>query len=146
MQKILFVFLIVIALFVLLRGFMNVTNRTFALIDGHIFVLEVADTPEEIMRGLSYREFLGEDKGMLFVMPSTDIHEFWMNEMRFDLDFIWLDRLKIVEITTNVPAPRYSQEDPIRLKPSVPVNKVIELKAGTLESIQVKPGHRVWFW
>ena len=52
--------------------------------------LEVADTPNKIIEGLSYRENIPQKTGMLFVMPKEQIHEFWMKDCLTDMDIIFL--------------------------------------------------------
>lgn len=51
----------------------------------------VADTDEKRTRGLSGVENMSEQQGMLFVFNYPSKQGFWMNEMKFPLDIIWLD-------------------------------------------------------
>src|SRR3989338_5701660 len=50
----------------------------------------VADTPESRERGLSGRDGLASDEGMLFVFQNDGYHTFWMKDMLFSIDIIWL--------------------------------------------------------
>ncbi|HEY4483153.1 MAG TPA: DUF192 domain-containing protein [Candidatus Paceibacterota bacterium] len=98
--------------------------------------LEVADTDTTREQGLSGRTSMPDDNGMLFVFDEPDTHTFWMKDMLFDLDFIWLDANKtVVEITPNVSKDSY----PEFYAPSGPVLYMLELKAGTAarENIQI---------
>ncbi len=92
--------------------------------------LEVVSTPSDIARGLSGRDRIGAD-GMLFVFPSSTRPRFWMKEMKFDLDLIWIREKKIVEITPRVPAP--DPQTPLNqlptYVPSQPVDMVLEVEA-----------------
>lgn len=64
---------------------------------------EIADTDEERTRGLMYRDGLKEGKAMLFVFDRPSVYSFWMKNMRFSLDIIWIGAdLKIVDIKANV--------------------------------------------
>ncbi len=54
-------------------------------------VVDLALTPDQQSRGLSGRERMSENQGMLFVMQSPGRHGFWMKEMKFPLDIFWLD-------------------------------------------------------
>lgn len=75
-----------------------------------IFKLEIADEPEELARGLSGREKLPEDYGLLFVFPKPGRHGFWMKDMKFPIDIIWLDENKeIISITKNLEPNSYPQ-------------------------------------
>lgn len=95
------------------------------------FTVERVDNQEEQAKGLSGRDSIGSD-GMLFIFPSSSIAKFWMIDMQFDLDFIWINDGKVVEITPNVPKPEpgmLSSELPT-YQPSVPVNAMLEVNAG----------------
>src|SRR5687768_8240241 len=66
---------------------------------------EVADDEASRRQGLSGRERLGADEGMLFVLPG-DSPSFWMKGMRFPLDIIWIRQGRVVDISADVPPPR----------------------------------------
>jgi len=66
---------------------------------------EVAQTPESIIQGLSERKSLEENSGMYFVLGEKKIATFWMKDMLFSLDIIWIDNGKIVGINENVSVP-----------------------------------------
>ena len=104
-------------------------------IKDQIFKLEVADTLAKKQKGLADRESMPQNYGMIFIFEKKGIYSFWMKEMRFPLDFLWIDGDKIVEITRNVPVP--SDEDFLIYQPQVPVNKVIELNAGMAAAISL---------
>lgn len=93
--------------------------------------VEVVTSPESIEQGLSGRSEIGSD-GMLFVFGSDRMLSFWMKEMVFDLDLIWLRDGRVVEITRDVPHP--SPNTPLPklplYKPSTPVDMVLEVPAG----------------
>lgn len=61
--------------------------------------VELAIEEESQARGLSGRESLAEDEGMLFVFAKPDKYFFWMKDMKFAIDMIWLDKYgKIIYI------------------------------------------------
>ncbi len=63
------------------------------------FLVEVVKDREGLKKGLSEREFMPEDHGMLFVIDSSQEHAFWMKGMRFPLDIIFLgENMHIIEI------------------------------------------------
>jgi len=67
--------------------------------------VEVVSTPWEINRGLMYREGLDEGAGMLFVFGSERRHGFWMKNMKFSVDMIWIaGDGRVVHIEHSVPA------------------------------------------
>lgn len=97
----------------------------------HQLEVEVVDTPETITRGLSGRTEISAD-GMLFVFDQRRVPGFWMKEMQFDLDLVWIDGQKIIGITKNVPAPSpNTSESQLQLYyPPGLVDKVLEIPAG----------------
>lgn len=51
---------------------------------------EVVDNEEARMKGLSGRDNLADDEGMFFVFEKSDIYPFWMKDMKFAIDIIWI--------------------------------------------------------
>ena len=95
---------------------------------GNAFVdVEVALSPIVQARGLSGRKNLAEAAGMLFVYPESQIPSFWMKDMNFALDIIWLDEnLEIVDITYGATPESYPQS----FTPNSPVRYVLEVNSG----------------
>ena len=52
---------------------------------------EVVSRLADLRQGLSGRASLPTDHGMLFVFSKSDIYEFWMKDMKFPLDIIWIN-------------------------------------------------------
>ena len=99
-------------------------------------ILEIADTPEKRELGLSGRENLQEKTGMLFVFPAPDQPGFWMKDMKFALDFIWLDQdLKVTEIIENVSPETY----PEGYTPVEQIQYMLELTAGDALRYGIEP-------
>lgn len=90
-------------------------------------ILDLATTSAARSQGLSGRASLGSNAGMLFVFEEPGLYGFWMKEMKFSLDLIWLDsKGKVVDITTNLRPQTY----PKAFYPVSPVKYVIEVNAG----------------
>ena len=105
--------------------------RTIELTVGDsVLTVEVAETPPARAQGLSDRDSLAENTGMLFVFERADQYSFWMNRMRFGLDFLWLKDGAVVEVTANVPPPTALAPVPVSLSPAQAVNAIIEVPAG----------------
>jgi len=100
----------------------------------------VRDTMEGRSKGLSGVEKLKSDEGMLFVFPVASKYSFWMREMKFDLDFVWIKDDRVVEITENVSATGGVKS---RVGPSEAVNKVLEVNSGWVKKHGIKVGDRV---
>lgn len=64
-------------------------SRTIQLRGQTVRVL-LADTPETRQMGLSGRGRLAQDEGMLFIFSEDGTYAFWMKDMRFSIDILWL--------------------------------------------------------
>jgi len=107
------------------------------------FRIELALTAPEKAKGLGYRSDLPARHGMLFVYDHKEKYSFWMAGMRFPLDFVWIDANKIVEITKNIQPP--NGVDMHMVTPTVPVDKILELNAGEVDTYNLKVGDVVVF-
>ena len=56
------------------------------------FTLEIADNLRNQQRGLMYRESLPADRGMIFVFSEEEPRAFWMANVKFPLDILFLDK------------------------------------------------------
>ena len=101
--------------------------------------VEVADTSQKRSLGLGKRSRLKKDWGMLFVFEKRKTHRFWMKDMEFALDIIWLDNYRIIHILRNV-QPSIQGENPTILVPSDPANFVLEIEAGRASELRLKEG------
>ena len=60
---------------------------------------DVAITSELISKGLAVKNQLKENEAMLFIFEESAKHSFWMKDMKFPIDIIWLDSAsKVVHI------------------------------------------------
>ena len=79
--------------------------RGTIMIDDKILEVQIAETPAQHTRGLSWSEKLPYDEGMLFVFDGSGTRSMWMIGMLFNLDIIWLDEnYNVVAIEKNVPS------------------------------------------
>jgi YVTN family beta-propeller protein len=107
--------------------------------------VELADTPDKRAQGLSGRADLPENQGLLFVFERPGHYFFWMKEMRFPLDIIWINETgRIVEISQNVPVPA-ADAGLVSYGPPEPVQYVLEVNAGFAERNNIQIGERVDF-
>jgi len=105
--------------------------------DEKALVLEVSDNLLERQRGLSFRESLAIDAGMLFVFEKPDKHGIWMKDMNFSLDIIWLDEnFKVVNFKKDVSPDTF----PTAFTPSSPALYVIETNTGFVDRFSIKIG------
>lgn len=119
------------------------------VLNGKPFELEVAATRAHVEKGLSGRATLPENAGMLFCFPQSNILSFWMIDCLTDIDVAYVDRNgKVVSTDTmKAEAPQAAGESRdaymARLKRYPSADDAlfaIEVKAGALEKLGVKPG------
>ena len=89
-----------------------------------MYRVKIADTEEERSQGLSGVLSLKDDEGMLFLFPEEGYHTFWMKDMHFPLDLVWIDSSwNIVSTTKNATPESY----PTLFSPPRPVQYVLEI-------------------
>ncbi|MBI4406810.1 DUF192 domain-containing protein [Candidatus Micrarchaeota archaeon] len=98
------------------------------------FEAELALTPEQQTRGLSGRNPLENSKAMLFIFPQEEIHRFWMKDMQFSIDIVWISQNgTVVYIERN--AQPCSETCP-HIVPPAPAKYVLEVNAGGASEIK----------
>jgi len=111
-------------------------------IKGVTINVEIADTAAARERGLSGRASLGANQGMLFLFDEPDYYGFWMPDMKFNIDIVYIHDDKIVEIAENLPAPKVG-EDPATYFPRNAAERVLEVNAGVVKANSWKMGDAV---
>lgn len=108
------------------------------------FEVEVVQKEEERARGLMFREFLDENKGMLFIFSDSRPHSFWMKNTLIPLDMIWIDYAqRIVDIIPGVPP---CKADPCPVyTPKGSALYVLEVNAGLAQKAKMAVGERLEF-
>lgn len=152
MKKVLLIF----ALLLVLVGGMLFTQNYFkkgdfflfkkdptATINSHTFKLRVADSQKDREIGLSETESLAENQGMIFIFDKPDYYSFWMKNMKFPIDIIFINKDNIVMIQNNVQPPTTPTESPIIYSPTKPSDKVLEIQAGLSKKYNFKKGNMV---
>ena len=104
--------------------------------NSHSIQVEVVESSEDRQRGLSHREYLAEGHGMLFLSDRRP-QSFWMKDMNFDIDIIWIDNNVIIGFETNISHEKIPLES--YLSP-VPVDKVLEVNAGFVNKNSLEIG------
>jgi len=111
-------------------------------INGQSFSLQIAKTDQQRELGLGNRTSLPADQGMLFIFPQVQPECFWMKDMHFSLDMVWVNKNKqVVYIKHNVSPSTY----PDSFCPVQPVAYVIELNAGTTDTTGMRVGEALDF-
>ena len=76
---------------------------------------------------------------MVFPFNKADYYSFWMKDMKFPIDIIYLKDKKIVTIFENV-LPQSSDQNPEILNPEEPSDTVLEINAGLARKYNLKKG------
>lgn len=155
-KKLVFGLLLTLGSIMLLLGYFQSQDRGLSMpensmvkigklqIGDDVIKVELADTSEKITKGLSGRTKIGAD-GMLFMFAEKKIPGFWMIDMKFDLDMVWIRDNKIIFINKNVPAPAEGTP-PSQLEIYSPpglVDIVLEIPAGKSDQYGWKSGDAV---
>lgn len=105
---------------------------------------EVANTDEKRRIGLSDHESLAEGKGMLFTFDEKDtVPAFWMKDMTFAIDIIWINDDKIVQIDEANPELGVADQNLTLYKPTTPVDYVLEVAKGYSVNNEIRVGDSV---
>ena len=92
----------IIVLFLILYFKKSPVKYTIVKIDGTEIRAEIADTFTKRTKGLMFRKTLPENEGMLFIFGNEDYHNFWMMNMSFPIDIIFVKKEKrVVDIISN---------------------------------------------
>ncbi len=100
---------------------------------------ELADTPEKRQRGLSGHAPLAENQAMLFIFEKPDFYSFWMKDMAFPIDIIWLDGgFSVVGLAQNISPKSF----PKTFLPDSPAMYVLEIQAGLADKLGLVIGDK----
>ncbi len=120
----------------------KIEDIQYIKISGQKIKVDLALTSETRARGLSGRAVLKEDEGMLFVFENVDKYKFWMKDMNFPIDIIWIDEnQKVVYIQKNATPESY----PETFGGEQNSKYVLEVVSGFSEQSDLKEGDKVSF-
>lgn len=112
--------------------------------DGHCFIVELALTQDEQIRGLMFREKLSENRGMLFVFQEEANYSFWMKNTLIPLDIIWLNKEREVVFISKNAQPCPADLCPF-ISPGKPAQYVLEINSGITDKIGLHLGDKMSF-
>lgn len=113
-------------------------------IKARVFRAEVASTRQEQTKGFMFRASISPDAAMLFIYDQDGVYPFWMKNVKFPLDIIWIDAAKKIVYIKEDFAPCSSGDCPVEY-PADPARYVLEVMGGTARELGLKPGDRVDF-
>ena len=145
MRDVLLVFVLIfcaIILVFLVRGMKTSQGRV--RIAGHTeYQVDVATSLIAQAQGLSGRATMPEHTGMLFVFSQAAPRYFWMKDMNFALDFVWIRDGKVVGLNENIQPPSATKGKIDRINSNEPADQVLEINAGQIAKQGIKIGDTV---
>lgn len=132
--------LVIVAIFVTKENKKNVQTLT---IGSHTFAVHIADTDKKREQGLSNDTILGNDEGMYFMFSAPDTYTFWMKDMQYDLDFIYIKDNSVVYTISNIPSPKHNNNTVAIVDSPVAFDGVVEVRAGFVLKWGIKKGQEV---
>lgn len=108
-------------------------------IGGKTFILERSFTDETRQKGLSGKLTMPEDEGMIFEFENKGIYSFWMKDMYFPIDIIFVNDETVTDVHKSVEPKNF----PETYSNTVPGNFVIELASGETEKTKIQIGEKI---
>jgi len=148
---------ILLSLIVVITGFLTIFSYSFIRSNsseigtieylGEEYEVWIADNSLEQKNGLSRVKKSelesSEVIGMLFVFSNEKERTFWMKDMEFDLDVLWIKDGKILKIDRNIPAPKGNEEIVHMYSTPFEVDMVLELPAGEAKKLDMFNGSMI---
>jgi uncharacterized protein len=114
--------------------------------DGSVIRAEVMRRPEDMMRGMMFRDSLPDDRGMLFIHGKPGKYTYYMYQVTIPLDIIWMDsRNTVVEISENTPPCTTNASACPTYGGTKDALVVLELAGGGARKHGIHPGARIEF-
>lgn len=122
----------------------SLENKGEVKLGEQIIVVDIVKDANARAKGLGGRESLGVNEGMLFLFDEAAYYPFWMKDMRFPIDIVWIAGNTIVGFEERVPPePGMLDRELTNYVPPVPVDKVLELAAGRVRLLRAEAGDTV---
>lgn len=101
-----------------------------------LFEIEVADTYKTRQKGLMHRSSLGKNKGMFFIFSESKAYDFWMPNVNFPLDIVWISEdMKVVDIKTVPPCMEVETKNCPFYTPDGKAKYVLEVNANSFPGV-----------
>ncbi len=139
------IFLALLFLFLVSCSFFaNNNHNPYLQINNNTIKLELAKTAEDRYLGLSFRDSLCSDCGMLFISSKKQEKSFVMRDMLIPLDIVWIADDEIVKIDHNLNPEGHEPNK--AYKSPFPLQYVLELNGGYSKEIGIEVGDSVKFF
>ncbi|MFH0856299.1 MAG: DUF192 domain-containing protein [bacterium] len=136
------IFLFVVILFIFIFFILSGRKKIdYIKIRDNKINIEIVNTDETRYKGLSGRENLCADCGMLFVFNDLRERYFVMRDMNFPLDIIWIKENRVIKIDKNLSPEGHN---PVNIySPSEPIDMVLEVNGGFCDRKGIKEGEEI---
>lgn len=139
---ILFIFGLYKTFFALQKMSCGSYDQRYIKINEKIVRVDISDNDCKRILGLSGRKELKNDTGMFFVFPEVGNYGFWMKDMNFPIDILWIDKnFNIVGIEENVATSTY----PKILGEKYFSSYVLEVSSGYSTKNKIEVGNKIIF-
>lgn len=120
----------------------NIYANDTACFKDNCFSVEIAKDSKERLQGLMHREGLPKNKGMLFIFEKEDFYPFWMKNVSFPLDIIWLNSKDEVVFINKNSLPCKIEPCQV-IEPGKKAMYVLEINAGLTDKIGLAIGDKL---
>ena len=121
-------------------------TRTVTLPDGQKVRAEVEIKPQDMARGMMFRESVPDGTGMLFIHSQPGKYPYWMYQVKIPLDILWLDgSRRIVEISEATPPCHTKASECPTFGGHAQARYVLELGAGQVKRHNLRLGDTLAF-
>lgn len=129
-----YILLSILSILIVISYFLPDVNQICA--QDVCFNIEIAESTEQLTKGLIGYQELNDKQGMLFIFQESGYHGFWMQNMSFPIDIIWLnDSGSVVHYEENAQPCKYNCKT---FYPTKEAKYVLELKAGSIDKYNLQ--------
>jgi uncharacterized protein len=114
-------------------------------IGSHAFDVEIVRDAKAQQIGLTKYTSIKETQGMLFIFEQPGEYGFWMKNMKFPIDIIFVQNETIVSIFQDVQPVKNDTANPTIYQPQKPADRVLEVQSGLVKRYNIKDGDKVKF-
>jgi uncharacterized protein len=123
--------------------FSNTIEKTYStriIVGEQAVVVEVVDSDEKRIKGLSGKESLEPNQGMFFIFEKSDYYSIWMKDMNFSIDILWINENKeVVHIEEDISPKTY----PKLFTPRQKALYILEVTAGFVKKGGIQVGDQI---
>lgn len=120
---------------------LNDGSKVTVRVDNQRVTATVAASGPTQNKGLAGTQPLTDKEGMLFVYPDAHVPTYYMKDVSYPIDIIWINGDTVTDVTANVaPEPGVAEDQLKRYSPPGPVDKVLEVNAGFADRYGIQPG------